>query len=110
MREVVAAKPAGYKNPVPLVTNGAGISFESCRYVEQDGTPSCIAGTVLATIAPHVLPNFEDALNQELVDSLDMSEFDTWAEALLLAAQNAADAGETWAEALIDAEDRILGP
>ncbi len=76
-----------------------------CRYVENDGTPSCLVGNALAILGVR-LPRYEDRENEHgidklLADSRDLAHTFTYeAEEALLTVQEYADSGETWADVL----------
>lgn len=86
-----------------------------CRY-EYDGAPACLIGHVLhraglpvAELARmDVAPVFASTEISEVVLPLAVDMTDT-ARVVLGAAQLAQDHGETWGQALDDAEDEVRG-
>ena len=77
---------------------------DGCRYVREDGTPSCLVGVVLAEEYGFDLSLIQENAetvttlhNKGLFDDLDLSADDI---AVLSVAQGVQDADDTWGEAL----------
>lgn len=79
----------------------------TCRYVEEDGSPSCIAGTAIAALGLPLVA-FDDRYQYESVDDLIAHmgyPFTIDAGVLLQEFQANADANMTWGDVLADYDE-----
>lgn len=76
--------------------------FGTCQYLKADGTPSCIAGHVVALLEPEATPLLKH-MEGKAATSLNFPGrlyFDPFAAHVLDIAQQEQDQGKTWGEAL----------
>lgn len=108
LKESVEEKGADYVYPY---AKGLG----ACKYAENDGSPSCIVGHVLAKLDPEMFAKVKEAEGREsgsfpVSMLLDAEEFYSEVElsfplvTALASAQNMQDTGSTWGEALASFE------
>lgn len=105
LAEVVAEKGGDYVYPRANMSDSDGNSA-LCVYFEPDGSPSCIVGHLLARKGI-TLSTLGDDSNQVGVSSLvddGILACDKITADALYEAQASQDGGDTWGEALADAE------
>jgi len=101
--------------PIPL-SAGAGI-HELCKYVDRDGTPSCLAGRALFSAGVPIdtlelLDVVGEIRDPECVDILKNVGFELTPGAVLVlsTAQTFQDVKKPWGTALAEAKDRANHP
>lgn len=111
--DVLAKVVAGKEDFVYRLDQRHPNGVVQCNYAEDDGSPSCIVGHVIAALDPHL---FRDLAEEEKDgDSLSVmstshyfrSHFEDRALEALQAAQRAQDGGSPWGTALIEARNAI---
>lgn len=102
LRKLVRISPPGRKNP--HVDTGYYSDDGVCAYTNPDGSPSCIVGN-LADMLGVDRPAWDDGSNNDSVD--DAFRFPIIVASYLTDAQEMADCGATWGEAVRWAEGEL---
>ena len=106
LRAAVEAKGGHYVYPKRPI----GVHGRACVYATDDGQPSCLAGYVLAALAPDILADVADrerterGFGADIIDNVYPGRFAADVAIILGIAQRSQDAGNAWAVALADAE------